>query len=274
MIILALILFGLAFGSFVNALVWRLYKQHKTKSKVGKYSITKGRSMCVNCKHMLGAADLVPVFSWLALRGKCRYCHKPISAQYPLVELLTAGLFVASYIFWPNPITGLEIAVFITWLAILVGLIALFVYDIKWMILPNRIVFALYGLGALFAGLRLIQNHTAQDFMQLLLAIIIGGGVFWLIYQISSGKWIGGGDVKLGFVLGALCGTLEKSFLMLFLASLLGLIYILPGMLASKVSKSSRIPFGPFLILATIIVVLFGGQIINWYYDTILIVPN
>src|SRR5580700_9634934 len=118
MIIVVLAVLGLCLGSFVNALVWRLHEQsnpkQKTKNKKQKakqlsaneLSILRGRSMCPDCHHQLAAKDLVPVISWLDLRGKCRYCHRPISIQYPLVELATAGLFVFSYFFWPLAFNG------------------------------------------------------------------------------------------------------------------------------------------------------------------------
>src|SRR5882762_114793 len=107
MIIVVLAILGLCFGSFVNAAVWRIYAQEQVKSKklqVKKstnLSIVNGRSVCPHCEHELAAKDLMPVFSWLSLGGKCRYCKKPISRQYPLVELLTAVLFVFSYLYWP-----------------------------------------------------------------------------------------------------------------------------------------------------------------------------
>src|SRR5665213_2769212 len=97
MIIALLALLGLVFGSFVNALVWRLHEQEvllekrkkPSKKQLEKLSILNGRSMCPHCKHELAIKDLVPLFSWIALKGKCRYCGKPISWQYPVVELLT-----------------------------------------------------------------------------------------------------------------------------------------------------------------------------------------
>lgn len=272
MIILILVLLGLCLGSFVNALVWRTYKQSKSKKRTAKYSISKGRSMCVSCGHTLSWKDLLPVFSWLALKGKCRYCHKNISVQYPLVEILTALLFVISYLFWPSAIHGLEWLVFGSWLAILTGLIALAVYDMRWMVLPDRVVFPLYFAGGFFVLIKLIQS--GQDWPNLafsaLIAIMIGGGLFYVLFQISGGKWIGGGDVKLGFLLGALAMSAEKSMVMLFLASLMGCLYIIPSMLAKKTNKQSRIPFGPFLITGCIIVVLFGQTLINWYLDKVL----
>src|SRR5690606_15326595 len=104
MVIIVLALLGLIFGSFVNALVYRLHEQsaqgkkQRTKGKVKnkQLSISKGRSICVHCKHELAWYDLIPVLSWLLLRGKCRYCHKPISRQYPVVELVTAAIFALS----------------------------------------------------------------------------------------------------------------------------------------------------------------------------------
>ncbi|MEX2014368.1 MAG: prepilin peptidase, partial [Candidatus Saccharimonadales bacterium] len=104
MTLVALVLFGLSLGSFINALVWRLWQQENKKQKTKndrRYSILKGRSICPHCKHILQAKDLIPVLSWVLLRGKCRYCNKPISAQYPLVEAGTAALFILSYVFWP-----------------------------------------------------------------------------------------------------------------------------------------------------------------------------
>ncbi|MEK9196125.1 MAG: prepilin peptidase, partial [Patescibacteria group bacterium] len=143
MIVGILIVLGLCFGSFVNALVWRVYQQSLPKAKRPKkvdLSIQKGRSVCPNCHHVLGWQDLLPVISWLGLRGKCRYCSKPILWQYPLVEILTAVIFVISYLFWPFEFTGTEVVIFGLWLAVVVNLVALAVYDVKWMLLPNRLV--------------------------------------------------------------------------------------------------------------------------------------
>ena len=293
MVILVLVLLGLCFGSFVNALVFRLHKQSKKGSVTSKqgsankkqkkqttenrllktdsrYSIMRGRSMCVNCKHVLSAGDLIPVASWLILRGKCRYCKKPISRQYPAVELATTVLFVLSYIFWPNDFTGFEPVYFAFWLVYLVGFMGLIVYDIKWMMLPNKIIFFLYGVVALETIIRLIDEASFHTLVQTFFGVVVGGGLFYLLFQVSKGKWIGGGDVKLGFLLGAIVASPVLAMLVLFFASLLGCLYTIPLMLAKKANRSSRIPFGPFLILGTIVVVLFGQIIIDGYFDIIL----
>lgn len=275
MIVGWLFLVGLALGSFINALVWRVYQQSlppkKRAASSTELSISSGRSMCTHCKHILSSYDLVPVLSWLSLRGKCRYCKSPISAQYPLVELLTAFLFVASYLFWPTElILANEIAVFGLWLAFLVGLVALAIYDVKWMLLPNRIVFPVTILATLKVLLMVVSASNPFDvLLSALGGLAIAGGLFYVLFQISDGKWIGGGDVKLGFALGLMLGGPYLAFLMLFIASLVGLFIALPDIMR-KSSVQRRIPFGPSLITATIICMLFGQAIIDWYTSAFL----
>ena len=280
MIILVLAVFGLVMGSFVNALVWRVYMQEKRETKKAKssdpsrneISITKGRSMCPHCHHTLAAGDLVPVFSWLFLRGKCRYCHKSIGWQYPLVELATSLLFVLSYLFWPLDWNSVGIVNFIAWLVLITGFMALLVYDIRWMLLPNRIIYPLLIFALIIA---LYNIAIADDPVNLLtniaLSVAISGGIFYLIFQFSNGRWIGGGDVKLGALIGLVLMSPTQAFLVLLLASLRGTMVILPGLLLKKVTPSSRIPFGPFLIVAAILLKLFGESLIAWYERTLLI---
>ena len=297
MIIVVLVVVGLCFGSFVNALVWRIHEQEKREGKQGKtakqsvgghatsvkgqmvspklaksagdLSIIRGRSMCPWCKHELSAKDLVPVLSWLGLGGKCRYCHRPISAQYPLVELATAGLFVASYIWWPVALSGAQTAIFGLWLALLVGLMALLVYDARWLLLPNRLI---YPLG-LIAGLQALlvtvaANQPLKVLLGVILAVLVGGGLFYILFQVSAGRWIGGGDVKLGWLLGLIVATPARAVLMIFLASVLGTLVSLPLLASHRLKGRSIISFGPFLIIAAVIVQLFGHTILLWYQQT------
>jgi prepilin signal peptidase PulO-like enzyme (type II secretory pathway) len=260
MIIVILGVIGLCLGSFANALVWRLHEQDK------QLSIATGRSMCPHCKHTLAAKDLVPVLSWLSLGGKCRYCRKPISAQYPLVELAVAGLFVASYVWWPVAFDHAQTAIFVLWLALLTGLIALLVYDLRWFLLPNRLI---YPVGGIAAAQTVITIATAPNpltvLLNTILAVLVGGGLFYLLFQVSKGKWIGGGDVKLGSLLGLVAGTPARSALFIFLASLVGSLVSLPLLATHRLKRTSMIPFGPFLIVAAILVQLFGAGIIHWY---------
>lgn len=274
MIYAVLVVFGLCLGSFANALVWRVHEQAKKPGKAKKdLSILNGRSMCPYCKHVLAAKDLVPVLSWLSLSGKCRYCGKPISPQYPLVESATAGLFVASYVWWPLALHGAQTAIFGLWLGSLVGLVALLVYDLSWMLLPDRIM---YPLGVLAGLSALISIASAPQpliaFSHTVLAVAVGGGIFYLLFQLSQGKWIGGGDVKLGWLLGLVVGTPGKAILLIFAASLLGSLISLPLLLSKRLKRNSTIPFGPFLIVGGIIAVLFGTSLLHWYTHTFLVI--
>ena len=267
MIIVVLLLLGLCLGSFTNALVWRLHEQTRSKSKKASkdLSITQGRSMCPDCNHQLGVWDLIPVFSWLGLKGKCRYCHKPISPQYPFVELLTAALFIFSYSVWPYGWAGIGIFQFAVWLGVLTGFMALTVYDARWQILPSRV---LYPVGFLAALQVIVLTFAQRDWhvaFGALLGVICLGGLFYALFQVSGGRWIGGGDVRLGVVIGLLVGGPAEAILVLFIASLLGTLVALPPLITKKPELTRRVAFGPFLIVATVIVYLFGASLINWY---------
>lgn len=267
MIAILLFILGLCFGSFVNALVWRIHEQDKPKAKRAKVnlSITQGRSVCPSCKHILGPLDLIPVVSWLLLRGKCRYCKEPISVQYPAVELLTGVLFVISYLLWPYGFAALGIAQLIIWLALLVILVALAAYDIKWMLLPDRLTLP---LGTLVAAQVFTVASIQMEWwgiVQAAIGALCLGGLFWVLFQVSGGRWIGGGDVKLGAVLGFLVGGPVASILLLFFASLIGTIVTFPLLLTGNKALTRKVPFGPFLIAAAIIVYLCGATIISWY---------
>jgi prepilin signal peptidase PulO-like enzyme (type II secretory pathway) len=270
--IIVLAWLGLAFGSFVNALVWRLHEQtHHTKSKSKtkrNLSIVSGRSICPNCRHILGWKDLVPVFSWAWLRGRCRYCKKSISWQYPVVELLEAVIFVGSYLFWPG---GLHSAgqwvLLITWLGCSVGLMALAVYDAIWMLLPNKIIYPTFFLAA--AG-RMVyvagfEPHKAHAAIMWILSVAVSSGIFWVLFMVSKGKWIGFGDIRLGLITGTILAHPSSSFLMILIASVLGTLFALPELLMHKRTLLSKLPYGPFLITATFLTLLFGDKILDWY---------
>jgi prepilin signal peptidase PulO-like enzyme (type II secretory pathway) len=256
MILLLLILLGLALGSFVNVLVWRT---HQGRDWV------RGRSKCEHCQHVLGALDLIPVVSWLWLRGKCRYCHAKIKDSSPWVELTVPALFVVSYLFWPGGLYAQDLFEFTLWLVFLTGFVALAAYDFRWKILPDKFVFPLVWLAALQV---LILTIWMGDWRLLVGAIggaLVVSGIFYVLFQVSKGAWIGGGDVKLGLALGLLAGGVVQGFLLLFVASVSGLVVSLPLLLKGRATTKTELPFGPFLILGLIIVTLFGTQIVNWY---------
>lgn len=260
---------ALILGSFVNAYVYRTYMiddgSNKKKKQSNKYSIIRGRSICPNCKHTLSSLDLIPIISWLFLRGKCRYCSKPISVQYPAIELLAVFLFLFSLYFWPFHLVGAGLFLLIVWLFILTILIALAVYDIKYLTLPNRMVYALLAFVSIDAICRgIFVNQGSNYLLNAAVGSIIGGGIFYLIFQLSSGKLIGGGDVKLGAVLGLLLGSGTDALLMIFISSLLGSLVSIPLLLNKKLKRNTLIPYGPFLITATIILFLFSASFKNW----------
>jgi len=262
MVIVILLILGLCLGSFVNALVWRI---HEKKDWV------RGRSVCVHCNHALAAKDLIPVISWLWLRGKCRYCHKPISWQYPAVETVTALLFVSSYAFWPMAFDGVGTTLFVFWLILLTGFVALAVYDIRWQLLPNKIVYFFMLVAAAQAlTLVLVFDGGPEQMGQIALSFLVGGGLFYLLFQLSSGRWIGGGDVKLGALLGLVLAQPQLTLMMIFAASLLGTVVSLPLLAANKLKRDSHIPFGPFLIAGAIVARLFGAAIMTWYEQHLL----
>lgn len=272
MVLITVILFwiGLCFGSFVNALVWRFHEWHSPKKgkKQQRLSIINGRSICPSCRHTLAWYDLIPLLSWVMLRGRCRYCKKPISVQYPIVELLGGAVFAGSYIFWPQAVSlNGQWLLLGTWLAASVGLLALAVYDFRWTLLPNPILYSTLAIAvAGRAGhIAAYEPHKLHALAMWLSSVAIASGIFWALYRFSKGKWIGYGDVRLGLVTGTLLADPSKSFLMIFLASVIGTLFVAPALVTGKKTIGSRLPYGPFLILATAIVILFGGSILDWY---------
>jgi prepilin signal peptidase PulO-like enzyme (type II secretory pathway) len=268
MIYIAIVLgvLGLCLGSFVNALVWRLKHNRNWVSE---------RSECVECHHVLAPVDLIPVVSWLLLRGKCRYCKKPISPQYPIVESLTAVLFVISYLFWPLPLhEWFQIVHFGFWLVSIVFLVALFIYDLRWYLLPDKLTYPLIAIGLIDALVRLIWIEHATG-LDVILSLVYGllplAGFYGLLFLISKGRWVGLGDVKLGVFMGLMLGW-EGALVTLLLANVIGTIVILPGLLSKRLSRTSRVPFGPFMVIGFLIAGLFGGKLVDWYVMTYLFI--
>ncbi|MCA9330904.1 prepilin peptidase [Candidatus Saccharibacteria bacterium] len=259
-------------GSFAEATSWRIHEQttrnNLSKKQQKELSISRGRSMCAQCHHQLAWYDLIPLVSWLSLVGKCRYCHKPIGWHAPLMEVVTAGLFVISWSAWPFVVSASPDAswvLFAVWLSIVVHFVILSVYDLRWMMLPDRAVASLIAASGLFWAVHeVMAGFVMLDIIMVLGAMGVSAGLFWVLYQISHGEWIGGGDVKLGVPLGILVSEPIRAALMLFVASLLGTIVGIT-LIAQKRSRTAKIPFGPFLIAATVIVVLFGDSMIDWY---------
>jgi len=280
-IILGLV--GLVFGSFAGAQVWRLrarqlandkqahepYDKHEYQrlaALVGQKG-TADRSQCLHCHHQLRWYDLLPLVSWMSTKGTCRYCHHRIGFFEPLIEAGMAIFFVVSFIYWPFPLEStLAIVQFGLWLVAGVMLAILFAYDAKWFLLPDIIVFPLVGVAAGYSVIAILsQPDIAGTLLSTGEAILILAGLYLALWLISKGQWIGFGDVKLGLVLGLLVGTWQLAFLTLFLANLIGCLIVLPGLITKKLSRTTQVPFGPMLIAACFIAVLWGDTIINWY---------
>jgi len=259
-ILIALYLFviGACFGSFAGAMAWRIEKGR---------DVVRDRSECEHCHHKLSAPDLIPVVSWLWLRGKCRYCRKPIGPTPLVLEVVLGAIFVVSYLAWPLPLLGLlGWMIFATWLVVLVLLTILFVYDLRHYILPDVVVWPLVGLGLVLFVMLAVQNQLTIETAVLegLLSLLPISGVYWLLYVVSKGAWVGFGDVKLGIFMGLVLGW-QGALLALVLANLLGTLVILPGLVSGRLKRATHVAFGPFLIAATVIVFLWGGEIIKWY---------
>jgi prepilin signal peptidase PulO-like enzyme (type II secretory pathway) len=259
MILITVVLawFGLCLGSFAGALVWRL---HKGKDWV------KERSQCEHCGHALGPADLIPFFSWIVLRGRCRYCYKKIGIEPFLMETGGGLVFALSYLLWPQPLDDGQVVLLGTWLICSVGLLALFAYDLKWMLLPTKVVYttaavAFIGRIIYIAG---YETDKPRAIVLWVLSLGVASGIFWALYQINE-RFIGGGDIRLGLVTGTLLATPINSFLMIFLASVMGTIMMLPALSAGGKNMRSKLPYGPFLILATAVVLFYGQRLIDWY---------
>ena len=269
---------GTILGSFVGAQVWRLrayqliedkrdgeqYDEKQLKQINGLARSAKtDRSECLNCHHRLAWYDLIPIVSWATLRGKCRYCRKPIGYMEPLLELGLALTFVISYLAWPAPLNQtIHLVAFVVWLVGCTLMALLFAYDARWYLLPFSINVALIAVGAVFAATTYLSTgvFSLEQLRSLLLAIVIMSGLYFIF---SLRGYVGLGDSILGFGLALFLGKWEYAFLALFIANLLGCFLLIPIALKGKMRRNLHIPFGPFLILGTIITLLWGATIIS-----------
>lgn len=272
-ILFFIFLFGLCWGSFINCLIWRLHKNEGIwPRQFGGRG--KGRSYCPKCRQQIAWYDNIPVLSFLMLGGRCRHCRKGISFQYPLVELIAGALFVLAVIcnlklvIWDNGITAnsiiqitnykLQITIFRDWLIIVV-MIVIFIYDLRWYLILDAVT--LPAAGVLFA----LNLFLGFSWLNLIICGIIGASFFLIQFIISRGKWIGGGDIRLGLLMGLALGKLDLLALAIVLAYFMGSIVGIGLMIAGKKKWGSKLPLGVFLSTATIIVLFCGKGILGWY---------
>lgn len=231
-------------GSFYNVCIYRL--------PVGK-SIVTPRSSCGSCGHELGPTDLVPVLSYLFLRGRCRYCHTKFSPRYMFVELLTGVLFTMNYL-----VLGY------TW-ELLIGLIlSSIVIIISFIDIDHHIILDRFPVLLLLLGIIYHVWLTDMTFLNIFLGGVIGFGFFFVIAIVSV---MGGGDIKLMGALGILLGF-PNIIVSIYLGFIIGGIYFMPAFIRKIRSKSKvkvEVPFGPFLAIGGLTTFLFGNEIINFY---------
>ncbi|MFC1721991.1 prepilin peptidase [Patescibacteria group bacterium] len=255
LILIFLFLIGLGIGSFLNALIYRLHTGE---------SILKGRSKCPDCQHELKWIDLIPIVSFILLKARCRYCRKPISWQYPVVEMMTGILFMLagwvqmqSWIFWGVTFSGVMYLVFI--LFIIAVLILIFVYDLRHLLILDKVVFPVLVI-SFIAVLFLPQIPLGWA----LLSSGITGGFFLFLVLLSKEKWMGWGDVKLGFLIGLVIPW-PQTLLLLLIAFVGGSIISLILVALKVKGMKDAVPFGTFLTAAAIVMLIWGQPVIDWY---------
>ena len=263
-------LFGTVFGSFLNCMAWRI---------VHNESVLKGRSHCAVCGHTLGIADLIPVFSWLFLGGRCRYCKEKISPRYVAAELVCGCGFVLSFLRYGVSWHTLQVIV------LFCILLALSLTDFEIYEIPDRFILA--GIIWYLVSSKLMDRRLSLTGMtvsilpegeylslpawgQNLLAgliggLAIGGGMLFLslLFDHLLGKEsMGGGDIKLFFMTSLYLGLLQGLF-SLILSCIVGLVI-------AAVMRRKRVPFGPAISLAAFLSLLYGESFVNWYLSLIM----
>jgi len=242
---------GLAVGSFLNVVIWRVPRGE---------SIVRPPSHCPACGRPVRPHDNIPVVSWLLLRGRCRDCAAPIPARYPLVELGTGiafGLVGARFdLTWALP----------GYLVLTAGLIALSAIDLDTFLLPNRIVYPLAVASVPLVGLAAAGEGGWSAFGR---ALAGGGAMFGalLVIHLISPRGMGFGDVKLAFVLGVWTGYLGwgEVVLAFFWSFLAGALVGIGLMVLGGRGRKDPVPFGPFLALGTFAAVIAGEAFLDWY---------
>ncbi len=238
-------LFGIVIGSFLNVCIYRIPKEE---------SIVTVNSHCMNCDHKLAWYDLFPLFSWIFLGGKCRYCKAKISVQYPIVEALNGILYVV--IFLINGIT-IESAL---WCIVTSCLIVITVIDYRTMLIPvgSYIIILLMGIVHLII--------YREDWLDYVLGAVVAGAfllIIALLFRLITGKGgLGLGDIEL-----MACAGLCLGFSRVFFAIIIGCVAgaIIEGIKIAVTKKKGKFAFGPYLSVAIFICLLYGGQMYEWY---------
>lgn len=216
------------------------------------------RSSCPSCAHVLSARELIPLVSFLLLKGRCRHCRKSISWLYPTIELATvvAVLFVGYAHGWQIDL------LFVRDLIVAMGLVALFFVDALYMLLPDKLTIPLI-LVVLIVGFA-TGNHAPYW----IAAAIFGFAWFAIQYILSKKKWVGSGDMRLGFLMGLILGW-PSMMVGLMLAYIFGACVAVYLLLTKKAGAKSALAFGPFLIISTVVTWVWGEALLHWYLGLI-----
>ncbi|MDO8593060.1 MAG: prepilin peptidase [bacterium] len=254
-VLIFIFLFGLIIGSFLNCLIWRLHKKETLLN----------RSYCPKCRKQISWYDNLPVLSFIMLYGKCRKCREKISWQYPTVELATGILFVMAFAnnfqffslreIWQSQTIQLSRDFFLISVMVVV-----FIYDLRWYLILDKVTLPACLIVFIFNLL------LGYNLLNLLISGIIGGGFFLLQFLISRGRWIGGGDIRLGLLMGLALGwpgVILAIIISYFLGSIIGIGMILAG----KKQWGSEVPLGVFLAAGAIITLFWQAEILNWYVN-------
>lgn len=249
--VIVIALFGLAVGSYLNVVIGKLRSGEKGNRK---------RSRCPDCHKVLRPSELIPVVSFLVLKRKCAGCKKPISWQYPLVELVVAMLLIVAFYVHGGTggVLGQNWLFFLRDTLFIAGLVIIFVIDYKDMLVYDSVTIPMTVIAFV---LNLILG---MSWLNLLLGMLVGAGFFLLQYVISKGAWIGGGDIRIGAMIGAMVGFPGVVAALLF-AYIIGALVAVSLLATKKMTWKSQLAFGTFLTVATVIVLFFGDWIWGWY---------
>ncbi len=249
-------LIGVFIGSFLNCFIYRLEVGEKPE----------GRSYCPKCKHQLSYRDLVPVLSYIFLLGKCRYCDKKISIQYPLVEFFTGVLFLFVALKTIETFSVFEIVTLFYLLIVASLLLLIFVYDLKHFIIPDFANFSLIFFSFAYLVFYSLYNQDLQFFLYGIFSAIGVFAFFFALFYFTKGKGMGFGDVKFVIFMGLILGF-PKILVGFFVSFTLGAIIGLSLIALKRKKAKSQIPFGPFLVIGTLVALFFGGEIAGFYFN-------
>lgn len=258
-----IVIFGLVIGSFLNVCIYRIPRDGSIMSP--------SRSYCPHCNHQLSALDNIPVFSYIFLRGKCRYCKGSISPRYMIVELLTAGIFaLILYKSLTLNKSQLDIAIYIIKACIFSAfMIVISFIDLEHEVIPDKVVYPGLIIGFLLMGYMSIMNRDIKLIAFSVLGAIAGAVVIILIALLGRALFrkeaMGGGDITLMAMIGTYIGFWPSIPMTLVLASLLGSIVGIILIAFRKRESDGHIPFGPFLSIGALITMLYGNDIWSLY---------